>query len=618
MRPNRFLLVFVLLGGLLSAPAARAAVDVITVGTVTATGNTVDVPVSIRDMSGTPLGLDQPAGSRIQSFSIKVTYAPASAVSSVTFTRAGITASLTPTSEFTPSTAGSISLLDTFKESTNPIPFTLNAASPGNRVAHLVFTLSGTATAGTSISLALDPALTQLTDEGGSAATKETVANGGLGLIGGSIIIPAATIDLTPPALNVRVNNIGTLTATLSSAAPGNTTVALSSSNASVASVPASVTIAAGARTAEIGVAAKSVGTATITATIAGSSATSRITVLEAVGPNPCPAPATPEISGPATATGGTAYTISWTAVSGATEYLLDESTDQNFAEGATQTQTVTTTSASFAHAGGARYYYRVRARNHATGCDSSSPSSNAVSVLVSSAPPPPMRILAVVGSTPGSFGSYFKTSVQLYNPHGAAISGKLVFHPQGATGSAADPSLAYSIAPGKTLAYADLLPAMGVPTGLGSADLVGDIGSALPVSLVRVFNDAGAGGTTGMAEEQLEPAEALRPGSVGVLLAPADVQKFRLNIGVRSLEEGASMTIKVRDRDGIEVKSVVRSYGGTFFAQVGSAAMLDGYALAGGETITFEVTSGSAFVYGSTTDNTTNDPSVQLARRVE
>jgi hypothetical protein len=617
VRPNRLLLVLLLLAGFLSPAAAHAAVDVITVGTVTASGNTVDVPVSIRDVSGTPLGLDQPAGSRIQSFSIKVTYAPASAVSSVTFTRAGITASLTPTSEFSPSTAGSISLLDTFKESTNPIPFTLNAASPGNRVAHLVFTLSGSAAAGTSISLTLDPALTQLTDEGGSAATKETVANGGLGLIGGSILIPAPTIDLTP-ALNVQVNNIGVLTATLSSAAASNTTVALSSSNTSIATVPASVTIAAGARTAEIGVTAKSVGTATITASITGSSATSRVTVTEAVGPNPCAAPAAPTISGPAAGTGGMAYTISWTAVSGATEYLLDESTDESFAEGATQTQTVTSTSASFTHAGGTRYYYRVRARNHAAGCDSSSPSSNTMSVLVSNIPPPAMRILAVVGSTPGSFGSYFKTSVQLYNPHGAAISGKLVFHPQGVAGSGADPSLAYSLAPGKTLSYGDLLPAMGVPTGLGSVDLVGDIGSALPVSLVRVFNDAGAAGTTGLAEEQLEPAEALGPGSIGVLLAPADVQKFRLNIGVRTLENGASMTIRVRDQDGIEMKSVVRSYGGTFFTQIGSAAMLDGYALAGSETITFEVTSGSAFVYGSTTDNTTNDPSVQLARRVE
>ena len=60
------------------------------------------------------------------------------------------------------------------------------------------------------------------------------------------------------------------------------------------------------------------------------------------------------------------------------------------------------------------------------------------------------------------------------------------------------------------------------------------------------------------------------------------------------------------------------KASGVTFFAQTGSAVFLDGYAITGGETISFEVTAGSAFVYGSTTDNVTNDPSVQFARRTE
>src|SRR5438094_7084188 len=109
--------------------------DVVTVGSASGpAGQVVDVPVFIRDTSGTPLGMDQPPGSKIQSYSIKVNYAPASSVQSVTFTRAGITQSLTPTFESSPSGAGTISLLDTFQESTNPIPFTLNAALPRDQV----------------------------------------------------------------------------------------------------------------------------------------------------------------------------------------------------------------------------------------------------------------------------------------------------------------------------------------------------------------------------------------------------------------------------------------------------------------------------------------------------
>jgi hypothetical protein len=174
----------------LSALAAVATPDVITVGTVTSTGATADVPVYIRDTSGSPLGLDQPPGSRIQSFSIKVNYTPAASVQSVTFTRAGITTTLTPTFESSPSSPGSITLLDTFQESTNLIPFTLNGALPGNQVAHLTFNLAPAAS-GTQVVLTLDPTLTQLTDEGGTAATKETVANGNLLLVNGAInVVP--------------------------------------------------------------------------------------------------------------------------------------------------------------------------------------------------------------------------------------------------------------------------------------------------------------------------------------------------------------------------------------------------------------------------------------------
>jgi hypothetical protein len=175
---------------LLAGPASATVVaqDVITIGTGVTSANTVDVPVYIRDTSGTPLGLDQPPGSRIQSYSIKVNYAPASAIQSVTFTRAGITQSLTPTFESSPASAGSISLLDTFHEATNLIPFTLNGALPGDKVAHLVFTFAPATLQGTVVTLTLDPTLTQLTDEGGSPGTKETVSGGTLLLVNGSIV----------------------------------------------------------------------------------------------------------------------------------------------------------------------------------------------------------------------------------------------------------------------------------------------------------------------------------------------------------------------------------------------------------------------------------------------
>ena len=184
------------------------------------------------------------------------------------------------------------------------------------------------------------------------------------------------------------------------------------------------------------------------------------------------------------------------------------------------------------------------------------------------------MRILAVVGSAPGTFGSHFKTSVQLYNPQSTAVSGKIVFHSQETPGSASDPSLAYSLEPHKTISYADLLPAMGVASGVGSADIIADATSPLPLMLVRVFNDGGSAGTTGLTEDSLSVDAALQNGSSATLIAPDDVSWFRLNIGIRTLAQGVTLSITARDKDGAIVKSVTTAYLPTFFTQVGASQL--------------------------------------------
>ncbi|HEX2832463.1 MAG TPA: IPTL-CTERM sorting domain-containing protein [Thermoanaerobaculia bacterium] len=197
----------VLLSVVVSALCATAALaqippDVVTIGTVSSSSSTVDVPVYIRDTAGTPLGIDQPAGSRIQSYSLQVLYA-SPAVQSITFTRGGITSSLTPTFESSPAAPGtSIALLDTFDETTNLIPFTSNAALPGNQVATLHVTIAAGTPAGTVIAFTLDPTLTQLTDEGGTPGTVETTGNGRLALVAGSITVTEAVIAPAVPTLS--------------------------------------------------------------------------------------------------------------------------------------------------------------------------------------------------------------------------------------------------------------------------------------------------------------------------------------------------------------------------------------------------------------------------------
>lgn len=220
---------------------------------------------------------------------------------------------------------------------------------------------------------------------------------------------------------------------------------------------------------------------------------------------------------------------------------------------------------------------------------------------------------LFVIGSTPGNFGSFFKTAVQLHNPGLSAISGRLVYHRAGVAGSGADPFLDYSLSPGQTLDYADLLPAMGL-SGLGTMDIM--TSGAAPLLVARIYNDAGSAGTTGMTIESLSVDDFLRPGDEVRILAPIQPSSSRLNIGVRTLSEGASVLVRVIDRNGVTRTSVARSWPGTFFEQVSSSAFT-GLTLDASDVIVISVNSGRVIFYGAATDNTTQDPSIQIPKRL-
>ena len=172
--------------------AAPTPADVVTVDTGSvAPGASIDIAVYIRDSSGTAIGIDQPSGSRIQSYSIKVDYAPAADVQTVAFTRAGISAPLTPSFESSPAAAGSVSLIDSFSETTNLSPFTSNAALPGNQIGVLHFTLAASAAISDTITLTLDSTSTQLSNEAGT--THESTSSADLMLVNGSILVIPAT-----------------------------------------------------------------------------------------------------------------------------------------------------------------------------------------------------------------------------------------------------------------------------------------------------------------------------------------------------------------------------------------------------------------------------------------
>jgi hypothetical protein len=57
----------------------------------------------------------------------------------------------------------------------------------------------------------------------------------------------------------------------------------------------------------------------------------------------------------------------------------------------------------------------------------------------------------------------------------------------------------------------------------------------------------------------------------------------------------------------------VTKTYQPNWFEQPSASALFDGATIPANAIIQISVSSGSAIIYGSTTDNTTNDPAIQV-----
>ncbi|HET9795945.1 MAG TPA: hypothetical protein VFS34_15950 [Thermoanaerobaculia bacterium] len=231
--------------------------------------------------------------------------------------------------------------------------------------------------------------------------------------------------------------------------------------------------------------------------------------------------------------------------------------------------------------------------------------------------------VIPAVGSGPGLNGANFKTSLQMIAPVvGGDVTGRLVFHPVGVGGSVDDPSIDLFIAHNHAISFADVVEAMG-QTGFGTLDVVLSVDSAVPVTLARVFNDQGAGGTSGFGEElvpvtgSFSSSGAIVPnGFTGYLSAPVDPDAVRLNLGVRTLDSDSFVSFELKDKQGNLKATAQSSFPPNYFNQF-HAQDLFHMALAGDDIVEVSVSTGSAIVSGAATDNVTNDPSVQFVHPV-
>lgn len=185
-------LVFAFLFGTLLSDTARGQ-DSLTVGTGSArSGSTASVPIYLRDVGGTPLGGDRGGGSGIHGIAFRIIYDASSAVTAISFVRAGVLASVSPYYERVLPSAGSLAYVAWFSD---PIPLTLDAPAPGNQIGTLSVTFSNSAAAGTSVALTIDSATTTLGNRAGLVGEK--VSGGTLSIAAGSAVV---TTTITAPS----------------------------------------------------------------------------------------------------------------------------------------------------------------------------------------------------------------------------------------------------------------------------------------------------------------------------------------------------------------------------------------------------------------------------------
>lgn len=210
--------------------------------------------------------------------------------------------------------------------------------------------------------------------------------------------------------------------------------------------------------------------------------------------------------------------------------------------------------------------------------------------------------VIPAAGAATGVGNSQFKTDVQLSNDTFALETGRFIYHRAQVSGTSSDPFLAYSVPANSSVLITDVVGKMGL-SGVGSIDIVAAVGD-LPVASVRVYTDGGADGTSGFTEEVFPPDLALRTNDYVVLQPPADLTKFRMNVGVRTLGQGATISVN---------GGPPKSYPANWFEQVGLSTFLaNGSASTTGFT-TISVSAGSLFIYASTTDNKTNDSAIKF-----
>ncbi|HEX3108887.1 MAG TPA: hypothetical protein VHU41_07315, partial [Thermoanaerobaculia bacterium] len=229
-----------------------------------------------------------------------------------------------------------------------------------------------------------------------------------------------------------------------------------------------------------------------------------------------------------------------------------------------------------------------------------------------SSASPALVGTLPGAGVTGGASGSSFNTSFSITNPSNDLVTLTFTYRSGGGA-----PVTATLDVPGNSTKSPKLTDLMSI-NGVGSIDVYST--GATPIVNARIYNDTGSG-TNGFTEPLVAPAAAAHEFDRMWLNIPSDLSAYRMNIGVRTFASGAIFGCAVLSANGTTVTGVNKTYGpnATSLEPLQSFFNNDPNALAAGGSIrcNFSFSNRSdVILYGTVTDNHTNDSAMFLAER--
>ena len=209
-----------------------------------------------------------------------------------------------------------------------------------------------------------------------------------------------------------------------------------------------------------------------------------------------------------------------------------------------------------------------------------------------------------------GAHGSTWRDRTQLRNPYNTPLTGELCVVPRGERYPDAAACEAYSLAPGTTVVYDDLWGRFFSTDGAGTVWVVPDEGQDDPLLFASVFNQDGEA-EFGSTAQVLTPDDYAPAGTtLGTILSP---EGYRDNPFVATGPDGATIEWTYTNSAGGNKVVVTAEYApNTTVQYTGGVEQLLGFTPEPNASLDARILDGSARVYASSNNNTTNDNAIR------